>query len=985
MRLSTEIESAFERGATILTANVRAARWLRREYALRQRDAGRRVWASPPIVDWDSWVQRLWQEQSTAQADAPLLLTSLQERSVWTRMQRDDAKLLVSPEAMAALAEEAYRLLCDYEAHVERRQSWGQTDAERFRQWAAAFDKECAKQGWVSRSKLESLVVERLVAENAGELRLPEQIVLVGFDRIAPSKKRLIAALEGRGVEVQVCAGDLVEASPRLIRATDLRNEITACAHWIRAVLDENPLFESQTRPRIGVIVPELRSVRSEIERIFRRVLMPETNDVFASSTRMPFEFSLGQPLGNVPVIRAALLLLRWVAGPLSEEEVSWLLLSGYLEARDQGSGVRETNSSPTQAKTGLEWGNLYLPLASFDAELRNSGSLSLEISLRKVLWEMGRSPALASVQARLEAMQKMAAVNHITDEERAPGRWVDLAQVLLGEVGWRGAARRDEIEHQARARWERLLDEIALLDFDGRRVRYYDFLEALELQVGETIFAAESHGAPVQVMGALEASGQQFDAVWFLGADDQAWPARGRMHALLPNDVQKRAGMPHATSEDDWELARVVTERIAASVALPIVSQTGRKDGAPRVEPANPRPRSGTWGTKSLGGSSNGTWGTQSSVVVFSHAERNKDGDLRPSPLIEQIAPGARWESSALLLEQIGAAAERLEPMRLEEIRDASGTIAWPVEECAGGASVLRDQAACPFKAFAAKRLNAEELNRGEWGLSAMERGGKLHEVMERLWSPEKGALHTLADLQAAIAEGRLGAIVSDVIAEVFAPLVKRHGGDAWMAAYLASEQQRLARVLDKWLREHEVKRVPFTVEATEKKLDNVSVGGLKLRLRADRIDVLENGQRLLLDYKTGEVSLRDWEGERPDEPQLPLYAIFGNVEDVCGVLFARVKAEEARFEGCVSDEAVLKGAGLKAKFTKDAFDAGLRNDWANALVNLAEDFLHGDARVDPKERRNTCRYCDFPGLCRVAELNAGLGEDGDEGNGDE
>ena len=65
----------------------------------------------------------------------------------------------------------------------------------------------------------------------------------------------------------------------------------------------------------------------------------------------------------------------------------------------------------------------------------------------------------------------------------------------------------------------------------------------------------------------------------------------------------------------------------------------------------------------------------------------------------------------------------------------------------------------------------------------------------------------------------------------------------------------RRLARLLDKWLREHEAKRVPFTVEATEKKLDEVSVGGLKLRLRADRIDALENGQRLLLDYKTGEV----------------------------------------------------------------------------------------------------------------------------------
>ncbi|MBV8113563.1 MAG: PD-(D/E)XK nuclease family protein, partial [Silvibacterium sp.] len=914
MQLPWEIESAFENGATILTANVRAARWLRREYALRQREAGRRVWASPPIEDWDTWVLRLWQAHSMGQPDAPVLLTSLQERSVWTRMQREDAKLLVSPEAMAALAEEAYRLLCDYEAHEERKHAWGQTDAERFRQWAAAFDRECAKQGWVSRAR-----VERLVAENVAGLPLPEHIVMVGFDRITPANRRLLAALEEQGVKVQICARDSAETAPRLVRASDLRDEITACAHWLRGLLDENPLFEANAAMRVGVIVPELRSVRCEIERIFRRVLMPETDDVFASSARMPFEFSLGQPLGEVPVIRAALLLLRWAAEPLNEEQVSWLLLSGYLsqstelraqstsiyraqgmdssqrrqerkafttedtesteetgESKEEGTAGLSTAAAP-QPPLGMTAMEEYLALARFDAELRNSGSLSLEISLRNVLREMRRFPALANVQARLEGLQKMAAVNHIHEEERTPGRWVDLAQVLLTDVGWRGADRRNEIDFQARARWERLLDEIALLDFDGRRVSYRDFLETLEMQAGETIFAAESHGAPVQVMGALEASGQGFDAVWFLGADDQAWPARGRMHPLLPNELQKRTGMPHASTEDDWDLARAVTERIASSVLLPTLSQKTRKNGAPGATHSKPKPGF-EWGTHNF--------------VVFSHAERNKDGELRPSPLIEQIAPGGRWESSAELLTEIGAGPDRPEPMRLDEIRDASGTIAWPGEECAGGASVLRDQAACPFRAFAAKRLNAEPLNRGDWGLSAMERGALLHEVMERLWSPETGALHTLADLQAAIAEDRLGTVVGKVIGEVFAPLVKEHSSDAWMAAYLASEKRRLAKLLDKWLREHEAKRVPFTVEATEKKLDDVSVGGLKLRLRADRIDVLENEQRLLLDYKTGlNVSTKGWDGDRPDEPQLPLYAIFGNVEDVCGVLFARIR----------------------------------------------------------------------------------------------
>src|SRR5271165_3819485 len=743
MQLPVEIESAFETGATVLTANLRAARWLRHEYALRQRDAGRRVWATPPIEDWESWVLRLWQTHSMGESDTPLLLISLQERSVWTRMQREDAKLLVSPEGMAALAEEAYALLCDYEAHAERNRAWGQTDAERFRTWAAAFDRECAKRGWVSRARLESLV-----AEVASALSLPAKVVMLGFDRITPARKRLIASLEAQGVEVVTSAGASVASAPRLVRATDLRDEITTCAHWIRGLLDENPLFESKPPARIGVIVPDAQAVRSDIERIFRRVLMPETDDILAPAARMPFEFSLGQPLGSAPVIRAALLLLRWARNPLSEEEVSWLLLSGYL-----------SQSTELRAQGTEE----YLALASFDAALRNSGSLSLEISLRNTLRKMrdGRFPALANLHAHLENMQKMAAVNHISEEERAPGRWVDLAQFLLEQAGWRGATRRDEIDFQARARWERLLDDVALLDFDGRRMRYREFIDTLETQANETIFAPESHGAPVQVMGALEASGQQFDAVWFLGADDQAWPGRGRLHPLLPNDLQRRAGMPHATAEDDWELASVVTKRIAAQQGSGNRDQgteprahskptpgfewgtwqqgSGYKDqgSEPRAhskpkpgfewgtqhqgsgnrdqgsEPrAHSRPTPGfewgtrqqesgnrdqgtepradsqptpgfEWGTRQQGSGNRdqGTepradsqptpgfeWGTRNSVI-FSYAERDKDGELRPSPLIAQVAeyahskptPGfewgtqATWQRSRELLHELG------------------------------------------------------------------------------------------------------------------------------------------------------------------------------------------------------------------------------------------------------------------------------------------------------------------------------------------
>jgi probable DNA repair protein len=875
MRIAEQIERSFASGATILTANARAARWLQREYGLRQREAGSRTWVTPPIEDWEAWLRRQWQERALGEKDAPLLLTSLQERGVWTRMQREDAAQVVSRASMAALAESAYALLNAYEAHGERKYPWAKADAERFRKWAAEFDRECARRNWIPRAALEGKLASEL-----GHSELPREILLVGFDRLTPAQGRLLRALEERGVSVRTAEMGCAEQDREFIRAAGLREEITACAWRVREWMEQNP------EARIGIVVPDMNAVRAEMERVFRRVLMPQADDIF-SAQAMPFEFSLGQPLASAPAVRAALLLLRWLTGPLREEEVSWLLLSGYLNGAE------------------------YLAAAKQDAKLRESTPISGEITLAGFLGRAGTS--------RLGAFTKLddarrAAANRMEDL-RLPGPWTELAQLLLGKAGWPGGADRGSIHFQTLRRWERALDEIALLDFDGQRVSYADFLRTLEAHAAETIFSPESRGAPVQVMGALEASGQQFDAAWFLGVDDESWPPLGRAHPLLPNELQRRFGMPYADATNDLELAGAVTARIGES--------------APEV--------------------------------VFSHAERNKDGELRPSPLLPETAEWVQAREAAPLDD---------EPETLEELEEPSARIPWPSEKPAGGVDVLKLQAACPFHAFAAKRLGAEPLDRREWGLSAAERGDLLHQVLRKFWEPKDGVPRSLADLTAEISDGPLDAVLDAAIAEVFAAEFGQVD-DPWLREYLASERRRLLRRLSEWMRV-EAGRVPFTVIACEQKLDDVHVGGLKLRLRADRIDELASGERLLIDYKTGKVSPADWEGPRPNEPQLPLYALFGGVQDVHGVLFARIRVGETSFAGSVEDlhRQLLPEAKETSALGKIVYSKPLRDEWEAALLALAADFMRGEAAVDPKDRIETCRYCPMAGLCRVAEV---------------
>jgi ATP-dependent helicase/nuclease subunit B len=194
-------------------------------------------------------------------------------------------------------------------------------------------------------------------------------------------------------------------------------------------------------------------------------------------------------------------------------------------------------------------------------------------------------------------------------------------------------------------------------------------------------------------------------------------------------------------------------------------------------------------------------------------------------------------------------------------------------------------------------------------------------------------------------------------------------------MQAYLRSEQSRVLSLLKQWFH-REAARQPFRVVATEKKLPDVAVGSLKLRLRADRVDELPDGGRLLLDYKTGEVRVSQWNGDRPDDPQLPLYAAYGGEVKLRGILFAQIRAGSVDFQGRVEDALTTLDASLgkQHRLLKDPYHPAMMKDWAVVLRDLAEEFLRGEAAVAPKRYPATCELCALGSLCRVRETRVPL-----------
>jgi RecB family exonuclease len=185
-----------------------------------------------------------------------------------------------------------------------------------------------------------------------------------------------------------------------------------------------------------------------------------------------------------------------------------------------------------------------------------------------------------------------------------------------------------------------------------------------------------------------------------------------------------------------------------------------------------------------------------------------------------------------------------------------------------------------------------------------------------------------------------------------------------AWDGAYLDMQRQRLHDLLRPWL-ELEMRRPAFEVKLSEKEFKDVAVGPLRLTVRVDRVDASEGGE-IIIDYKTGRAKPSDWLTERPDAPQLPLYAILSEAPQLEAVAFAQVRAgKDMGLHGfATSKDVLVKTAKLPP---------GVANleeqveEWRRVLTKLAEDFYRGDTRVHPKNYPVTCKHCGQRLLCRL------------------
>jgi ATP-dependent helicase/DNAse subunit B len=305
-----------------------------------------------------------------------------------------------------------------------------------------------------------------------------------------------------------------------------------------------------------------------------------------------------------------------------------------------------------------------------------------------------------------------------------------------------------------------------------------------------------------------------------------------------------------------------------------------------------------------------------------------------------------------------------------LESVQDYRAPAVVGGEMRSHGIRILEQQSNCPFRAFVELRLSAAQAKRVEPGLTPANRGQLVEAALQCAWDE----FHDKSTLEAC-GEQRLQEIVSAAVERAFSSLHVKPN-DLWETRYLELERQRLTALVHEWLK-FERGREDFSKVVHQQKID-FQLAGLDLRGRIDRIDRLQDGSLVIIDYKTGSQSYHasDWNTPRPARPQLPLYAtalLQTPGTNLSGVAFAFVNRGGCRMTGVgVRPEIfaikTLRGPALREYLEK----------WGPELESLAEAFLHGDARIDPKHApdsasRSTCdeTYCHLRAVCRMAEID--------------
>lgn len=640
-----------EQFPVILVPNQRLIRVLQQR--LKQL-ASQQVFKTPLIVTPWQWLHRCAEESLLSGKILPehwphRILTKTQASVLWHKIIPSEFPRGVVPQAVSAS-----QLCFEWSIAVD----YPTAEFEHFSAWESQFITLCQQQHWQDETRWHQSLFQWL---HQSVYDLPAQLIWAEFDTLTPIMQAVQQCItEQQTEQFALSFGFDSAAEETVVPCATAEQELFSAAHWCKKILAKAP------QANIAVVIPDLTQRRLHVQSIFDKVLQPERMASFELESAREFNISAAPKLSDYAVIKTALLILQCSQ---AEELIEFDHFSELLRSPYFG-----------------HW-------QDFHAQARLEAAVRRRISREFVLSDFIRASSRinAAFSQTLQNWQKSISEKNYAKLSFA--EWAKFFTELLSILNWPGSRGLSSHEYQVVQRFQQALSEFSALTAVYETIGFGEALAWLQRIVADVAFQAKTVEEPrIQILGVLEALGQQFDAIWLCGLHDSAWPSPAKPHPLIPIAAQKKVDAPHSSAQRELNYAR--------ETLLHLKNHTEK--------------------------------------FVASYPQWQDDQALHPSRLLTgKENPGLVYHSK-----------RDFKPVAGELLEDCQAP-AVSNEELAGirgGTAILEAQSLCPLWAFIEFRLHASELEQPERYLGARERGSLLHGTLEQVWHELKDQARLLA-----------------------------------------------------------------------------------------------------------------------------------------------------------------------------------------------------------------------------------------------
>ncbi|MBC7756606.1 MAG: PD-(D/E)XK nuclease family protein [Bdellovibrio sp.] len=532
----------------ILCPTARLVRAIQADIARAQLQSGCTQWQSAPVHTLAGWLDSMTEAAILAGniAQPQTLLAPFNEQLLWEETITQSLKKnifgdLFDVSGLANAAMEANKYMLAWHLHIPREHQ--AEESRQFLQWQRAFTQRCQQLNVLESVRYVDWQLDCLAQ---GKIQLAEHIAFAGFDQTAPQEQRLRTILITRGVQVSEYL--TTSTKPAIAQHVSLDNidaECRAAVAWAQQQLDENP------NVKIAIVAPQLSEVRNQLADLLDDIFFPASLRPSLADVAKNYNFSLGTPLIQQPIIQAALNLLRLLtAYQLQQPDITTVLLSPFWSANQQEADARAMLDAKMRDKLPMQ-----LSLARFVefAQKQHDNGLSIE-----------------------QLFAHLNAAMAISSNRAMPSQWALNLDSLLTALGWPGERSISSLEYQAISAWQKALQQLAKLDVLGKNLSPNEAVLRMQQICTAQVFQAETTFEPsIQIVGIMEALSTPIDALWCMQMNDHIWPPPARPNPLLPAFIQRAASVPGADNHIQAVFAANIHQRLIHSASHIIFSSS--------------------------------------------------------------------------------------------------------------------------------------------------------------------------------------------------------------------------------------------------------------------------------------------------------------------------------------------------------------------------------------------------------------------------